>query len=466
MPRRWPVFGAILVVVLATGGGALVAERRGSGPVLFTLAIRAPLAPLLPDGKGGMLLLTSGPQALLVTNWPPGPSGDCAIAGGARAPGLHVRLLALDATRGRFAHATDLGTAWIVAPAAGGRLLALDVLACLVRPVDPATGTGAARPFRTGVDFARMAVGDPASGNVFVAGIHYSALADNEVPALALLDGRSGHLIAAAQPALAPQSGGHALGVEPLSLAVAPIRHQLFMFDADGVESIFDTRSLHLLVSLRLPLAIEHPLVDERTGRLFGLGRPTALLGGWMPGSWSPGQPDPPGTLAMIDLRTGRLLSPPIRERLPSRAGEMALGPKGEVYVASAAARGILVLDGRGGVTRQTISAGASPAHLAIDALRQRLYAAFGDDRQIAVLDLRRGRLLRTIDAGAAILDLSVDPASGHLAAVTATADAAPADRWAWLPGWLRRWFPAPQPATPSARARYMLRLLDPGTSA
>ena len=465
MPSRRTVLGAILVVALATGGGALAAQRRGAGPLLFTVDIRAPLAPLLPDGKGGTLLLTSGPQALLVNNWPPGPSGDCAIAGGARASGLHVRLLALDATRGRLAHATDLGTSWIVAPAAGGRLLALDALACLVRPVDPATGTGAARPFRTGVDFARMAVGDPASGNVFVAGIHYSALTDNEVPAIALLDGRSGHLIAAAQPALAPQSGGHALSVEPLSLAVAPTRHQLFVFDVDGVESIFDTRSLHLLASLRLPLAIEHPLVDERTGRLFGLGRSTALSGSWMPGSWLPGQPDPPGSLAMIDLRTGRLLGPPIRELLPDRAGELALGPDREVYVASAATRGILVLDGRGGTIRQAIAVGASPAHLAIDAPRHRLYAAFGDDRQIAVLDLRRGTRVRTIDAGATVLDLAVDPASGHLAAVTASRDTSPSDRWAWLPGWLRRWFSASQSEGPPGRVRYMLRLLDPGTS-
>ena len=473
MPHRRTAFGAILVVVLATGGGALVAQRRGARPLLFTVAIGAPLAPLLPDGKGRMLLLAADPHASSAVGLPSldprlsldavlpiRPSGDCAISGGVRPAGPSYRLLTVDARTGRLARSTELDATWIVAPAAGGQLLALDALACLVRPVDPATGTGAARPFRTGVDFARMAVGDPADGHVFVAGIHYSALTDNEVPAIALLDGRSGHLIAAAQPALAPQSGGHALSVEPLLLAVAPTRHQLFVLDADGVESIFDTRSLRPLASLRLPLALEHPLVDERTGRLFGLGRPTALSG-----SWTQGQPDPLGTLAMIDLRTGRLLGAPIRERLPDRAGELALGPDGRVYVASGATRGILVLDGRGGAIRQLIPVGASPAHLAIDVPRQRLYAAFGDDRQIAVLDMRRGARVRTIDAGATILDLAVDPVSGHLAAVTASLDTSPSDRWAWLPGWLRRWFLASQSEAPPGRVRYMLRVLDPGPS-
>ena len=478
MPRRRILPLAIVAVALALAAGALVAQRRGSGPVLSATVIGAPLAPLLPDGTGGMLLLAVDPHASSAVGLPPfdprlspdavppiRPSGDCAISGGVRPAGPPYRLQAVDARTGRLARATDLGATWIAAPAPGGRLLALDPLLCLVRSVDPAAGVTATRPFHAGIDFARMALGDPVSGHVFVAGIHYSALTDNEVPEVALLDGRSGRPRATAQPALAPQSGGHALGVEPLSLAVAPTRHQLFMFDADGVESIFDTRSLRPLASLRLPLAIEHPLVDERTGRLFGLGRPTALSGSWMPGSWTQGQPDPPGTLAMIDLRTGQLLGAAVRERLLDRAGELALGADGRVYVASVATRGILVLDGRGGAIRQIILVGASPAHLAIDAPRQRLYAAFGDDRQIAVLDMRRGTRVRTIDAGATVLDLAVDPVSGHLAAVTASLDTSPSDRWAWLPGWLRRWFPASQSETPPGRVRYMLRLLDPATS-
>jgi|GEM_PF-1742245 len=473
MPHRRILQGAIVAAALAFAAGALVAPRRDSGPALSTSAIGAPLAPLLPDGKGGMLVLAADPHASSAVGPPPldprlslaavppvRPSGDCAISGGTRVAGPPYQLLAVDVRTGRLARTTALGATWIVAPAPGGQLLALDPLLCLVRIVDPATGTTATRPFRAGIDFARMAIGDPVSGHVFVAGISYSALTDNEVPEVALLDGRDGRSGATVQPSLAPQSGGHALSVEPLSLAVAPTRHQLFVFDADGVESIFDTRDLRLLASLQLPLAIEHPLVDERTGRLFGLGRPAALLGSWMPG-----QPDPPGSLAMIDLRNGRLLGTAVQENLPDRAGELALAPDGHVYVAGAATRSILALDGRSGGIQQIIPVGASPAHLAIDAPRQRLYATFGDNGRIAMLDMQRGTLLRTIDAGAAILDLTVDPASGHLAAITATVDTSPADRWAWVPGWLRRWFPASQGSARAGRVRYLLRILGAGTS-
>ncbi len=465
MPRRRILPLAIVALALAIAAVVLIAQRRGAGYVLSTTAIGAPLAPLLPAGEGRMLLLAADSHASSAVGPPNAvppirPSGDCAISGGVRPAGPPYRLLTVDTRTGRLARATELGATWIVAPAPGGRLLALDPQLCLVRIVDPAEGITATRPFRAGIDFVRMAIGDPATGHVFVAGISYSALTDNEVPEIALLDGRSGRSLATAQPALAPQSSGHALSVEPLALAVDPTRHRLFIFDADGVESIFDSRDLHHLASLRLPLAIEHPLVDARTGQLFGLGRPAALLGSWMPG-----QSDPPGTLVMIDLRTGRLLGTAVRERLPDRAGELALGPKGKVYVASAATGSILVLDGRIGAIRQTIPAGASPAQLAIDASRQSLYAAFGDNRQIAVLDMRRGTRVRTIDAGATVLDMAVDPVSGHLAAVTTSLDTSPSDRWAWLPGWLRRWFLASQSEALPGRVHYMLRILDPATS-
>jgi len=167
-------------------------------------------------------------------------------------------------------------------------------------------------------------------------------------------------------------------------------------------------------------------------------------------------------TVRLLDARSGRFvgavpgtylnaLGPASAAAVDERSGNLIVKDDGRLNP-NAPGSAVSIVDGRNGHLLHTLTLGAPPAAVAVDATSGQAFvvvAQEGDDG-IRVLDMRGGCVARTIRAIPAVLLLAVDDRAGRLlvaSAVTPGADRP--DSWAWMPAVLRSRLPSWLPFIP-----------------
>jgi len=317
--------------------------------------------------------------------------------------------------------------------------------------------TGAPNGYNDSIDTTLV---DERSGRLFATRnpSNYNEPTDQHVLAL---DGRTGRTLRTLTfphgPAdTARQPNGSTATYYPLSLSLALDGRagRLYVFNTTGQMSVADVRSGRILSTRRLPVGLMGARADERTGEVFAIAT----------------QPPPRGTpfyawqrrpsaLVMLDPRAATI------RRIAAISGPGAItvdADDNRVFVFDLTRHAIDVFDATSGRPVRSVAFGAMPIQLLADAPHHRAlvvlvvargYNFMTTDTRIAVLDTRGGSLLRTIPMQRQFFGyapLGVDTASGHIVAAYSAMSSGPADRYDWMPAWLRGrlpWIPAPPPA-------------------
>jgi len=212
---------------------------------------------------------------------------------------------------------------------------------------------------------------------------------------------------------------------------------------APGTLSMLDARTGRRLRTVAVGLFPQVVAVDERANRVVVLNA----------GNGAP-------TMTILDARTGRALhTVPILFRGMGQP-LLALDARfthifdGETVRDTRTGAPLYRLNAVGGVVEQPIAVTA-------DTRRGRVYIADFDmtpcgsglleTTVVHVVDARSGALLRSVAIGSAPtsysmppapVSMAVDPRSGHLFVSTPGGLECAADAWSWQPDWLRRWLP------------------------
>ncbi len=371
LKMRMRYAAALAVATVAIIGVAMSARRGDNTSLIRSLTLDQNPAAVAVDTRTGRAIVAVDPGR----------------------PGVSGHALILDDKTGALLRTVDVGHA----PSA----LAIDERAghvYLADDVAPAGQLGAA---------AALYVLDERSRRVS-RGIALDA------PAVVMaLDDRNGRLLTMSRGALV--NGGYGpgtltvrdittgtalytgtVGMYPTGIAIDAHSQQVFIANLlNNSVSVLDARNGHTLrtITLAPPSGrVVAVAVDARTRQVFALGLPPTIAG----------EPQPAlGSLAMIDLTTGRL------------AHTIAL---------------------------------RNPAALAVDERTGRVLVAA--DGSVQVRDGASGRLLRTITTGVSPAEMAVDGRSGRAILIRGDGAARDPDAWAWVPGWLRARLPfVPQPS-------------------
>jgi YVTN family beta-propeller protein len=196
--------------------------------------------------------------------------------------------------------------------------------------------------------------------------------------------------------------------------------------------------------------------VDAARLRLF-------VLAGSVPPPAAPlGFIAPPGTVSMLDARTGALLHTAVVGRVPD---DIVVDSKtGRAFVTTTVDNSVSILDTATGALRRTVQVGSKPTALAVDVRRGHVFVAntgcgpmlYHDcgmgvpfthsGGSVSELDAVDGTVIRTIAVANGPIDVALDEGAGR-AYVASLGGVAlqPQDRWSWL----RRWLPGTHPAGP-----------------
>jgi DNA-binding beta-propeller fold protein YncE len=294
-----------------------------------------------------------------------------------------------------------------------------------------------------------------------------------------VLDGRTGRTLrdlafphGAGSTSIGPNGSRSTYYGPSLSLTLDARAGHLYVFNTNGQMSVVDSASGRLLSTRRLPVALAGARVDERTGRVFAVTAPPGAVA--VGSSWH--RQPPQSALVMLDPATGviRTIAPATALFWGGPAATAIAGDSDRVFVLDGTRRAVDVRDGADGRLVRAVAVDGRPLQIALDGPHHRAlvtaFSGYNDatvNERIAVLDTRTGALLRTISLGHVGYVLAVDTGTGHLVATYDTMAAAPADRYAWLPGWLRPrlpWIPPPPPSLgPNQRLlTHMALTIDP----
>jgi len=224
---------------------------------------------------------------------------------------------------------------------------------------------------------------------------------------------------------------------------------------ANGMSNavhVLDVRTGALLRTVTVGSRIHPPTaaaVDERTGRVFvamGTANSVGVLDA-RSGAVLRSIPVGPSPMALaVDARLGHVF---VVNYGPADASRSPLG-NGNVSM----------LDATSGRVLGTVAVGEAPRAVAVDQRDGRVFVLNGghsdgaerviDPGSVSVLDARTGRVVRTVRVGDLPVAVAVDEQRGR-AFVATYGHVVEADRWAWLPGWLRGRLPCVPP--PPVRA-------------
>lgn len=241
--------------------------------------------------------------------------------------------------------------------------------------------------------------------------------------------------------------GAAAVGPYPRHIVADEPDGRVFVSSSSGV-AMLDARSGHVLRTFGTAIGIM--AVDTITRRVF--------------------VEDNTWTVRLLDARSGRFvgavpgtylnaMGPASAAAIDEHSGNLIIKDDGRLNP-NAPMSTVSIVDGRTGHLLHTLTLGAPPAAVAVDAANGQAFvvvAREGDDG-IRVVDMRSGRVVRTIQAVPPALSLAVDDRAGRLLVTSAVAPGADRpDPWAWipvglrsrLPSWLPVALPPPAPATP-----------------
>jgi DNA-binding beta-propeller fold protein YncE len=399
------LLGFILLVVLATG--YLWLHRSDTAGELRTVPVPGGYVAMVVDERAGRLVVSSGGAA---------PHGIVSIldtrtgavlarrAVSLREAGIDCCLLRL-AIDGQSGHV-------FVGSAGDNRLLMLDV--------------------RSGALLQTVAL----------PGLFMAAAVDERAGRVLVLD-RSG-------VSMLDSRGGRVLRRFPLRTRIDPLLpmglgvddaagHAIFTGFGDTRAFVVDTRRGRLQGVGAAGSNPQSIVVDRRTGRVFALDYGISGAG---------------STVRVLDARTGALLSrtavgeTPIAGAVDERTGR--------VFVLNAAhfsaAGSVSVLEARTGRLLRTVPLHAIPVAAAVDTRTDQVFIAAraAPDRaglpvgagSLVVLDARSGLVLRRAALGVNPLAVAVDARAGRAFVLDAGGVEHVADRWSWVPGWLRARLP------------------------
>lgn len=193
-----------------------------------------------------------------------------------------------------------------------------------------------------------------------------------------VLDSRSGALRATVR-----------VGPGADALAVDDRRSHVFVATAgDGRVRVLDSRTARLLHTVRVGAAPVALAVDARTARAFVLGYP--IVHGW--DSTNPFRV--PNQLSVLDTTSGTLQR---TVTVGAGPGTLALDARGgRVFVTNGSAGTLSVLDAHDGTLLHTVTVGGEPSAVAVDERRGRIYVADAGAGTLSLLDAARGMLLAT----------------------------------------------------------------------
>ncbi len=203
---------------------------------------------------------------------------------------------------------------------------------------------------------------------------------------------------------------GRGAAFAPLSLALDPYTHRLFVADRmdDSVPSpvqLLDSRSGVLLRIVRAGHTVTALAVDERVGHVF------VANGG-------------DASVSMLDARTGAPLRTtsvgivPVALAVDGRgARAFAIGwPTQPALPGPLSGAGwISMLDTHSGALLRVVAVGHAPSAVATDPTTGRAFVPNRDDNSVSVLDAHSGRVVRTVAVGAAPRALAVDERRGSV---------------------------------------------------
>jgi len=174
----------------------------------------------------------------------------------------------------------------------------------------------------------------------------------------------------------------------------------------DGAVTILDTRSGAVVGGAEVGISPAAVAVDEQTSRVFVVNAFSESE------SYGPiGDPSSPGSVSVLDMRTGRVRRTVFAGFLPG--GIAADERTGRVFVTNSGSGSISVLDARSGAVTRTVHVGSSPRAIAVDAAAGHVFVTIvessGAGLSVRVLDARNGSIVRTVAAGHGAGALAVD---------------------------------------------------------
>ncbi len=459
---------AALLLTLLTLLALSVALARGtaSSPVLRTLE--------LPQGDGIVALATDARTGHVFVSIST-PSGSLIRALTAATGASWRTITGSYTTRAPVLVVAPLSAHVFVAQAAAGHLTR-------VRMLDARTGT-ALRTVLTGLSPALMTI-DGAGQRVAVA-----SSGDTSCPGaspcppprggVSVLDAASGRVLRRWRLPLQIAAIGLDMRANRLVIASANDPGRA------GTVSIVDVANGRLLHRTPLALPPARVIMDDLTGRAF-------ILSGFNAGPSPVTQAS--GRIDILDTRTGTLLrsiplaSPPSAAAIDTRTGHVFVLDRGPARLvrAQTTSGGLgtwlptgpghaLMLDARSGRVLRVIPVGISPAGMAVDTARARVYIVNQGGRDaygaingtplqltaplrgpggLTILDAASGRHLRTIALGTAPTAVAVDAHAGRafIADQGATTRSSAPDPWEWVPARLRTWILLVPPPPPAGR--------------
>ncbi len=400
-------------------------------------------------------------------------------------PMLHV----IDTATGRLLWSVTLnssaGGGQYVTNLATGRVFAIDPNSQQITVLDARQGTILASPAwptdRSGAPLTMTNINasliDPRSDHIFLYMASGSsswgssmAPSQSQPQVVMMLDGRSGRPLRVLNfppgPLLnSPGPNGTTFTnySSTLSLTLDPRPDRLDIFDARGRITVVDTVSGRVVRARRLRTAIAGAIMDDRTGRIFGLDatKDPRVVGGCLTRYGYRFA----GGVVMIDAATGAVL-----RRLPGGVGlgvgwggawGAALDERtGHLFVANRAGNSLSVVDAVSGRVLRTVAPGAIPLQVASDPIHRRVLVVttprgafirpWAPNSTLVVLDARDGAVLRTIPLGQPAALLAVDSLTGHLVMDASSIQPVPTDSWGWMPSAVRSRLPAIPPPPPT----------------
>lgn len=470
MRRRIVAGAAVLCVVVIGLSGLLISRAQPTSPIVASVPIGTGpgLSSWLPiDEKAG--------RAYLLDDGVIDPTVTLAKSGGYSWPAyqaINTSMHVIDTRSGRLLAALPVSdsTDDIAVDPYTHRLFTFDRSNGQIQVYDTRRETlVGSLPWNSKVSINALLI-DPRGGRVYAlvagaGGDHpFSPGSTQAQPVprhLLMLDGSSGRTLRSIAFPHGPrvveqQSYGYTRTyfMPSLSMTLDARAGRLYVFDNRGRMSVLDSASGRLLYARRLGIPVAGARVDERTGRIFAFdaSRNPAMKDRMIRAiAQDQRVPLHPGTVLMLDARSGAILRRISAGTTRSGAGEIAVDQSANhVLIANVLSDTVSVLDGANGAVLRTMALGGIPYEMALDARHHRAALRVGAGYSIVVLDTRSGRLLRTITLPWKADSLALDPASGHILVTTSALLPLPADRWGWLPPWLRDHIPGLPPPAPT----------------
>lgn len=389
--------------------GAALDETRGR---LFTVTRHAATyAVSVLDTATGALVHTLGlgahPNVVGISVIADAPLGRALV-------GLDGRIFVLDAHSGCLVRMAALAVSMltIAGDARTGRVFAADAGRIFV--LDARDG----RVLHTTVVPAAIGAYDlavvAATGRVLLLTPRADATGTGEVDSLSVLDATTGALLGTTSLGMVGdgRSGYGIAAVDARTNRVFLIAAGAYkdgQYTGPGTVLVVDTRTGRVRARAMIGNDPWDIVVDPRTGAAFVSDQPTdvvLILNGLFGTTITPPQ-------HTVQHKRTPIVAPFPRAVPLTGAGVVMDERTGRAFVG--VARGVSVLDTASGSVLHTTSLGGLPKALALDAAAGRVYAALFDADRIAVLDARSGALLHTVRIAGHPQVLALAPGGGRL---------------------------------------------------